>query len=36
MKIDEDIFYELIKLKGKFKTKTWDELFKKIIDKYEK
>ncbi len=36
LKINEDLFYELIKLKGKFRTKTWDELFKQIIEKYGK
>ena len=36
MKVDENVFYELIKLKGRLKTKTWDELFRKIIKKYRK
>lgn len=36
LKVEEGVFYELIKLKGKLKTKTWDELFKKIIKEYEK
>ena len=35
MKVDEEIFYELLKLKGKLKAKTWDELFKKIVKEIE-
>ncbi len=35
MKISEEIFFELMKLKGDFKAKTWDELFKKIIKEHE-
>jgi len=34
MKIDENIYFDLISLKGKLKCKTWDELFKKIISDY--
>ena len=36
MKISEDIFFELMKLKGNYRAKSWDELFKKIIDENEK
>lgn len=36
MKVDEEVFYDLVKLKGKLKAKTWDELFRKIVEEYEK
>jgi len=31
MKIDEEIYFKLVALKGKLRCKTWDELFKKLI-----
>lgn len=36
MKVDEEVFYDLVKLKGKMKVKTWDELFKKIVKVHKK
>jgi len=36
MKVEEEVFYGMVRLKGKLKSKTWDELFRKIINKYEK
>jgi len=33
MKVDESLFYELVSLKGELKAKTWDELFRKLIDR---
>lgn len=36
LKIDEEVYFKLVTLKGKLRCKTWDELFEKIVKSYGK